>query len=91
MPGGEAPADRPSLLGLDELDVAGILAFVERNLPRATDLQVQAALEQRQRFQRLFVPPGIAFDGNGCVGAAVTEPAFNRLRGLETGKEGLWT
>ena len=36
---------------LDEPDVAGILAFAERVLPRAADLWVQASLDQRQRFQ----------------------------------------
>lgn len=72
---------------LDELDVEGILAFAERILPRAADLWVQASLEQRQRFQQLFFPEGIAFDGNGFVGTAVTAPAFNYLRGIETGKE----
>jgi site-specific DNA recombinase len=48
---------------LDELDVEGILAFAERVLPRAADLWGQASLEQRQRFQQLFFPDGIAFDG----------------------------
>ena len=74
---------------LDELDVEGILAFAERVLPRAADLWVQASFEQRQRFQQLFFPDGIAFDGNGFVGTAVTAPAFNYLRPIETGKEGL--
>ncbi len=74
---------------LDELDVEGILAFAERILPRAADLWVQASLEQRQRFQQLFFPEGIAFDGNGFVGTAVTAPAFNYLRPIETGDEGL--
>lgn len=60
-----------------------------RILPRAANLWVQASLEQRQRFQQLFVPEGIAFDGNGFVGTAVTVPAFNYLRPIETGKEGL--
>jgi hypothetical protein len=32
-------------------------------LPRAADLCVQASLEQRQRFQQLFFPEGISFDG----------------------------
>jgi hypothetical protein len=39
---------------LEELDVEGILAFAERILPRASDLWVQASLDQRQRFQQLF-------------------------------------
>jgi hypothetical protein len=40
---------------LGELDVEGILAFTERVLARAADLWVQASLEQRQRFQLLFL------------------------------------
>ena len=74
---------------LDELDVEGILAFAERVLPRAADLWVQASLEQRQRFQQLFFPDGIAFDGNGFVRTAVTAPAFSYLRPIEDGNEGL--
>ena len=72
---------------LDELDVEGILAFAERVLPRAADLWVQASLEQRQRFQQLFFPDGIAFDGNGFVRTGVTAPAFSYLRAIEGGNE----
>ena len=67
---------------LDELDVEGILAFAERVLPRAADLWVQASLEQRQRFQQLFFPDGITFDGKGFAGTRVTAPAFSYLRGI---------
>jgi len=74
---------------LEELDVEGILAFAERVLPRAADLWVQASLEQRQRFQQLFFPEGIAFAGNGFVRTGVTAPAFSYLREIETGNEGL--
>ena len=42
---------------------------------------------QRQRFQQLFFPDGIAFDGKGFVGTRVTAPAFSYLRGIETGNE----
>ena len=76
---------------LEELDVEGILAFAERVLPRAADLWVQASLEQRQRFQQLFFPDGIAFDGNRFVGTTVTAPAFSYLRTIEDGSEGWWT
>jgi hypothetical protein len=74
---------------LEELDVEGILAFAERVLPRAADLWVQASLEQRQRFQQLFFPDGITFDGNRFVRTGATAPAFNYFRGIETGDEGL--
>jgi len=74
---------------LEELDVEGILAFAERILPRASDLWVQASLEQRQRFQQLFFPNGIAFDGNRFVGTGATAPAFSYLREIETGNEGV--
>jgi hypothetical protein len=56
-------------------------------LPRASDLWVQASLEQRQRFQQLFFPHGIAFDGKGFVGTAVTPPAFSYLRTIEDRNE----
>jgi site-specific DNA recombinase len=72
---------------LDELEVEGILAFAERVLPRAADLWVQASLEQRQRFQQLFFPDGISFDGNGFVGTRVTAPAFSYLRPIDGGNE----
>ena len=65
------------------------MAFAERVLPRAADLRVQASLEQRQRFQQLFFPKGIAFDGKGFVGTDVTAPAFSYLRETETGNERL--
>jgi hypothetical protein len=74
---------------LEELDVEGILAFAERVLPRAADLWVHASLEQRLRFQQLFFPDGIAFDGNRFVRTGVTAPAFSYLRGIETESEGL--
>ncbi len=68
---------------LEELDVEGILAFAERILPRAADLWVQASLDQRQRFQQLFFPDGIAFDGNRFVGTGANAPAFSYLRKSE--------
>ena len=75
---------------LDELDVVGILAFAERVLPRAADLWVQASLEQRQRFQQLFFPDGITFDGKGFVGTRVTAPAFSYLRESRPEMKGWW-
>jgi hypothetical protein len=74
---------------LEELDVEGILAFAERILPRASDLWVQASLDQRQRFQQLFFPDGIAVDGNHFVGTGATAPAFSYLREIRTGNESL--
>ncbi|HMF99458.1 MAG TPA: hypothetical protein VKE96_34395, partial [Vicinamibacterales bacterium] len=65
---------------LEELDVEGILAFAERVLPRAADLWVEASLDQRERFQQLFFPDGIAFDGNRFVGTGATAPAFRYLQ-----------
>ena len=44
-------------------------------------------LEQRQRFQQLFFPEGMAFDGKGFVGTRVTAPAFSYLRPIEDGNE----
>jgi hypothetical protein len=72
---------------LEELDVEGILAFAERVLPRTADLWVHASLDQRQRLQKLFFPQGVAFDGNGFVGTAITAPAFSYLQPVADGKE----
>jgi site-specific DNA recombinase len=74
---------------IEELDVEGILAFAERVLPRAADLWVQASLAQRQRFQQLFFPEGMTFDGRDFVGTAVTTRAFNYLQPIEGGNERL--
>ena len=74
---------------IEELDVEGILAFAERILPRSADLWVQASLDQRQRFQQLFFPDGISFDGAGFVGTATTARAFNHLRAVDAGNEKL--
>jgi hypothetical protein len=64
---------------LEELDVEGILAFAERVLPSASNLWVQASLNQKQRLQQLFFPEGVRFDGKGFVGTGVTLPVFNYL------------
>jgi site-specific DNA recombinase len=72
---------------IEELDVQGILAFAERILPRATDLWVQASLNQKQRLQQLFLPEGIAFDGNRFNRTAVTAPFFKYLAPGESAEE----
>jgi hypothetical protein len=72
---------------VDELDVAGILAFAERILPRASDLWVQASLDYKQRLQRLFFPEGIAYDGNRFNRTAATAPLFNYLAPSENADE----
>ena len=64
---------------LDKFDVEGILAFAERVLSMASDLWVQASLNQKQRLQQLFFPDGIAFDGKRFVRTTVTTHAFNYL------------
>jgi len=74
---------------LDELDVEGILAFAERVLPRAADLWVQAPLDQRRRFQQLFFPEGMAFDGQRFVGTEATAPDFSYLRELRAEADGV--
>jgi len=74
---------------LEEFDVEGILAFAERILPRASDLWVQASLNQQQRLQRLFFPEGVAFDGNRFNRTAVTAPFFKYLARGESAEESL--
>jgi DNA invertase Pin-like site-specific DNA recombinase len=71
---------------LEEFDVEGILAFAERVLPRASDMWIQASLDQRQRLQQLFFPEGIQFDGKGFVRTGLTAHAFNWLEDFQPSK-----
>lgn len=74
---------------LEELDVEGILAFADRVLPSASNLWVQASLNQKQRLQQVFFPEGVHFDGKGFVGTGVTLPVFNYLVPVEGAKKDL--
>jgi hypothetical protein len=56
------------------MDVEGILAFAERVLPRASDLRVQASLNQQQRLQQLSFPEGVEFDGKRFNRTKLTAP-----------------
>jgi site-specific DNA recombinase len=71
---------------LEEFDVEGILAFAERVLPRASDMWIQASLDQRKRLQQLFFPEGIRFDGKGFVRTGITASAFNWLEDFQPSK-----
>ena len=74
---------------LEELDVEGILAFAERVLPSASNLWVQASLNQKQRLQQLFFSNGVGFDGKRLVRTGVTLPVFNYLEPAEGSKKDL--
>jgi hypothetical protein len=69
---------------IEKFDVEGILAFAERVLPRASDLWVQAWLNQKQRLQQLFFPESVVFDGKQFVRTAVTANAFKYLTAAES-------
>ena len=74
---------------VEKIDVEGILAFAERVLPRASDLWVQASLNQRQRLQQLFFPDGIAFDGKQFVRTGLTANAFKYLIAADSSQNNL--
>jgi DNA invertase Pin-like site-specific DNA recombinase len=76
-------------VAVEKVDVEGILAFAERVLPRASDLWVQASLNQRQRLQQLFFPDGIAFDGRQFVRTGVTANAFRYLTAADSSQNNL--
>ena len=76
-------------VAVEKIDVEGILAFAERVLPRASDLWVQASLDQRQRLQQLFFPEGIAFDGKQFVRTGVAANAFRYLTAVESSQSNL--
>jgi hypothetical protein len=50
---------------------------------------VQTALDQRLRFQQLFFPKGMTFDGQRFVGTAATAPAFTSLREVRPAGDGV--
>jgi hypothetical protein len=50
---------------------------------------VQTSLNQKQRLQQLFLPEGIAFDGNRFNRTAATAPFFNYLAPGEKREESL--
>ena len=74
---------------VEEFDVEGILNFAERVLPRASDLWIQASLEQRQRLQRLFFPKGVAVSGKSFDRTVVKSSLFEYLRPLDGSNENL--
>jgi hypothetical protein len=74
--------DRRAIVVSIEEDVS-VLNFAERVLPRASDLWIQASLEQRQRLQRLFFPEGVAFSGKSFDRTVVTSSLFEYLRPLD--------
>jgi len=76
-------------VAVEKIDVEGILAFAERVLPRASDLWVQASLNQRQRLQQLFFYDGIAFDGKQFVRTSVTANAFKYLTAVDSSRNNL--
>ena len=52
---------------------------------------VQASLEtERQRFQQLFFPEGISFDGNGFVRTAVNRASLQLLCGKSRPEMKVW-
>ena len=74
---------------IEKLDVEGILAFAERVLPRASDLWVQASLDQKQRLHQLFFPDGVVFDGKQFVRTGITANAFSYLSAAESSQNNL--
>jgi hypothetical protein len=62
----------------DQLDVEGILAFAEHVPPNAADMWVHASLPQKQRFQQLFFPHGLEFDGQSSSNRR-NLPCFQRF------------
>jgi hypothetical protein len=54
---------------------------------RSANARVQASLDQKQRLQQLFLPEGIAFDGNRFNRTGETVPLFNYLAPCESAEK----
>ena len=63
---------------IEELDVEGVLAYAEGVLTNASQLWLNATLDQKQRLQSVVFPEGLSFDGDE-FGTAVTCLAFRSL------------
>ena len=55
----------------------------------ASDLWVQASLNQRQRLQQLFFPEGLAFDGKQFGRTGATANAFRNLTAADSSQNNL--
>jgi hypothetical protein len=65
---------------IDEFDIEGTLAFAEHLVTHSSRLWIEAALDQRQRLQKLFFPEGLSFDGEEFR-TPLTCPFFNNIEG----------
>lgn len=65
---------------IDEFDIEGTLAFAEHLVTHSSRLWIEAALDQRQRLQKLFFPEGLSFDGEEFR-TPLTCPFFMNIEG----------
>jgi hypothetical protein len=73
----------------DDLEIDAVLQFAQRMLLNPVEFWRTASLDQRQRFQRVLCPEGIAVSGQGIVGTPVTSRIFNLLQTISTDKTSL--
>ena len=73
----------------DEFEIKAVLQFAQSMFTNPVEFWQTASLDQRQRFQRVLCPEGIAVTGDGIVGTPVTSPIFNLLQTVATDKTSL--
>jgi site-specific DNA recombinase len=73
---------------VEEYDVEAVLAFAERVLSDGEGLWIAADLDQRQRYQQMIFPKGLAFDGEKFR-TAPTSSMYTYLRQIGAAKDDL--
>ncbi|MBD3223057.1 hypothetical protein GF314_17650 [bacterium] len=73
---------------LEEYDVEGVLAFADQVLADGARLWAEYDLDQKQRFQQLVFPEGLAFDGTNYR-TAPTGGLFTYLQEIDAEKVGV--
>jgi serine phosphatase RsbU (regulator of sigma subunit) len=67
-----------ALIDTQELDVEAVLEFARHLILNASQMRIQASLDQRQRLQAVLFPEGLTY-ADGAIGTAVTCPIFSYL------------
>lgn len=73
---------------VEELDIETVLNFAIEAIGDASRFWLDATIDQKQRFQQVLFPKGLAFDGEK-FGTAETCLAFSYLRDISSGGSSL--
>ena len=73
----------------DDLDIERVVQFAQGVVSNAIQFWQVSPLDQKQRFQRVLCPEGIAVTEQGIVGTPQTSPIFSLVQMVSTDKSDL--